>query len=71
MIQYNYLNTLSIQVYSINIQIMFYTSDIDECDDPELSGCEDLCVDTEGSYHCECSGDGLKLSWNGKSCSGI
>ena len=42
-------------------------SDIDECS--SLSGgCEHTCVNTQGSYYCECR-EGFALSSNGRSCS--
>ncbi|KAH3844592.1 uncharacterized protein LOC127872819 [Dreissena polymorpha] len=43
--------------------------DIDECDGYLNGGCEDVCVNTEGSFHCACSGNAT-LQSNGYICSG-
>lgn len=32
--------------------------------------CEGQCINLEGSFKCECTSPGLKLSWDGVSCSG-
>lgn len=47
-----------------------FSVDVNECD-PELNigGCEDICVNTIGSYFCKCS-DGQTLV-NGTLCNGI
>nr|CAD7433326.1 unnamed protein product [Timema monikensis] len=40
--------------------------DVDECV-INNGGCEDLCINSPGSYHCQCP-KGLRLSVNGKTC---
>ena len=50
------------------IYIVLYL-DVNECT-VDNGGCEDTCVNTFGSFHCEC-GDGLKLSSNNKTCQGL
>ena len=47
-----------------------YFLDIDECSEG-TDVCEDVCYNVEGSYRCDCSGPGFKLSWDFASCSGI
>ena len=42
--------------------------DIDECADHK-SDCDDICINTNGSYSCQCS-DGLRLLRDKKSCGG-
>ena len=42
--------------------------DTSECDISN-GGCEDGCVDTDGSFHCTC-GTGFQLSENGYKCQG-
>ena len=44
-------------------------SDVDECDVLN-GGCQQTCVNTVGSFHCECADD-LLLSVNGRTCLGI
>ena len=47
----------------------FDSSDINECSSSSLHGCEQLCVNTEGTYGCACR-DGYALdSNNGRTCS--
>ena len=43
-------------------------SDINECA-YQNGGCEEICVDTVGSYYCRCP-PGLELSDDGKTCNG-
>ena len=40
--------------------------DIDECAD-DNGGCDDTCINTNGSYSCQCS-DGLRVLPDKKSC---
>uniref|UniRef100_A0A672J0E1 Zgc:158328 n=1 Tax=Salarias fasciatus TaxID=181472 RepID=A0A672J0E1_SALFA len=41
-------------------------SDVDECE--ELNGgCQQTCVNTRGSYHCECS-EGFRMHTDGRTC---
>lgn len=42
--------------------------DINECVFVN-GGCEDICVNTIGSYHCNCGGDAI-LAENGLACKG-
>lgn len=49
---------------------MFNFSEFDECADHNLSGCQQLCVNTIGSYHCECE-PGYELTSDGRTCEGI
>ena len=46
---------------------VWFTTDIDECS-TNIHGCEQECVNSEGSYICECR-DGHALDNNGKTCS--
>ena len=47
--------------------VLFVPPDIDECS--HLShGCEHVCVNTQGSYYCECR-DGFALNSNNRTCS--
>lgn len=43
-------------------------SDVNECMFVN-GGCEDICVNDIGSYHCNCSGD-TTLAENGFACEG-
>ena len=45
---------------------LFYRSDIDECAN-QNGGCEEICVNTPGSYICECP-PGQALRPDGKTC---
>ena len=42
--------------------------DVNECS-TDAGGCDDMCTNTEGSYHCSCS-SGLRLASDGHSCLG-
>ena len=44
------------------------TTDIDECTD-ENAGCDHLCINEYGSYHCQCR-DGYTLGPDDHSCFG-
>lgn len=46
----------------------FYFPDIDECS-REDDGCDQLCINTFGSYKCMCK-DGYYLHHDGKTCLG-
>ena len=43
-----------VQVYSKFSFIDFYYLDINECED-DNGGCSQLCINTVGSYYCECN----------------
>ena len=43
-------------------------ADLDECS-LENGGCSDVCVNTVGSFYCECSDALESLSMDGKTCS--
>ena len=43
--------------------------DIDECLDPAIHHCGQQCVNTRGSFYCEC-GEGYRLSANRRTCEG-
>ena len=49
---------------------MYCIPDIDECIST-LHDCQDTCVNTEGSYMCECSEIGTQLASNQRSCIGL
>ena len=59
-------------VYTRDLKSLFYLTDIDECttnNQAERDQCSQLCVNTEGSYICQCH-DGYRLSADGRSCEG-
>ena len=65
--QHNVSITSNVNSHIKNHLLVYWVSDINEC----LSsshGCEHRCVNTEGSYYCECN-DGFALGSNGRSCS--
>ena len=43
--------------------------DVDECATIQRGGCEQQCVNTHGSYRCQCN-PGYQLNNDGKTCSG-
>ena len=49
-------------------QILLNSLDIDECD-LNTDGCEQGCVNTNGSFMCNCT-DGYELNGDGFSCDG-
>ena len=42
--------------------------DINECND---SSCNHNCINTDGSYYCECYSDGYILDSDGITCTGV
>ena len=58
--KYHYVNI-------IQLAIIIY-SDIDECAN-ENAGCNHLCINEYGSYHCQCR-DGYTLALDAHSCFG-
>ena len=61
--------TLFISYPRITVLMLGIFADLNECA-AGISVCEDVCINTEGSYRCDCSGLGFKLSWDLASCSG-
>lgn len=62
---------LSILLYvgiGFSLCMFFPPSDINECLSNK-GGCQHLCVNEVGSFHCECN-DGFNLDSNGLTCSG-
>lgn len=58
-----------LKVKSCNVVYMCVTRlDIDECNILGLSVCEETCVNTNGSFHCECRRSGYVLGDDGVSC---
>ena len=57
----------SMLLYSIVIGPWMYI-DNDECDNNETNICEDLCINTNGSFYCGCSTPGYTLQSNGITC---
>ena len=45
-------------------------SDINECSSRSTNNCQQLCVNTDGSYTCQCR-TGFTLNRNGRTCRGI
>ena len=43
--------------------------DIDECRQ-NISGCNDTCVNTDGSFYCECENIGYEVGPDGLTCVG-
>ena len=50
------------------MNIWSVTADVDECDNHN-AGCDHLCVNEQGSYHCECH-DGYSVALDAHSCLG-
>ena len=49
------------------IVILMLFKDINECATSN-GGCEDTCMNTEGSFECSCSMEGYQLSGDGFTC---
>ena len=47
-----------------------FPTDLDECVSSEFNDCSDICINTNGSYSCDCS-EGFSLNIDGKTCTGI
>uniref|UniRef100_A0A3B3BTJ2 EGF-like domain-containing protein n=1 Tax=Oryzias melastigma TaxID=30732 RepID=A0A3B3BTJ2_ORYME len=43
-------------------------SDVNECEEFN-GGCQQTCINTAGSYHCECS-EGFRMHTDGRTCIG-
>ena len=48
------------------MQVHICITDVDECS-TSVNDCEQLCVNTNGSYHCDC-GEGFALNSDGRTC---
>jgi len=55
-------------VYIMLLCSLYYTLDIDECVDG-ISGCSQVCSNTDGSFECSCM-EGYSLGSDEKSCEG-
>ena len=51
------------------IYTFIYLSDVDECATTSNAGCQLTCVNTPGSYHCECTA-GYRPTEAGRKCIG-
>ena len=62
-------NRYNVKIWSVNLIAMHYNFkiDINECQNPSLNNCQQLCINTPGLYRCSC-GTGYTLSTNGRSC---
>ena len=49
---------------------LFKILDINECSTSN-GGCEDTCMNTDGSFECSCSTEGYQLSGDGLTCEGM
>ena len=54
----------------LNKVVLKYNLDVNECEGFLHGGCEDKCVNTVGSFRCECSGN-TTLNSDGMSCAGM
>ena len=61
--QYNLVSNV-VQTYT-----KFFYIDIDECEDNN-GGCEVYCINTNGSYYCDCN-IGYYVTADNRSCAGI
>ena len=60
------------QWYILKCKQLWYllnTIDINECSTSN-GGCEDTCVNTDGSFECSCSTEGYQLTGDGLTCEG-
>lgn len=65
-------NTVSIKLISnknetSNDFSLSFVKEIDECQTPNKGGCSDICINTIGSYRCECE-EGRDIFPNNKQC---
>lgn len=54
--------------YIFNIIVLICVTDVNECSE-ELSGCDQQCLNTDGSYICSCD-TGYTLLPDSKTCQG-
>jgi len=63
--------TSNFHTYTYTI-IVFISTDIDECAGAQLPCPEDsICLNTEGSYHCERCDEGFQANHTTNTCEGI
>ena len=65
-----FLLCFSVKSYFCDINLVFFSSDLDECSDPTLNDCDEMatCKNTLGSYECACNPG---HQGNGKDCKGL
>ena len=52
-----------------HVQNVGYSADVNECVSPDNNDCEQTCVNTNGSYSCDCT-NGYVLNADGHACDG-
>lgn len=58
-------------MHLLYISVFIFVSDIDECErSGDMGGCQYFCVNTVGSYNCECPA-GFLLTDDERTCRGI
>lgn len=58
--------------FNLQAHLLFtcgFSSDVNECD-VFNGGCQQTCVNTPGSHHCECS-EGFRMHSDGRTCIGL
>ncbi len=67
-----YINLILHAVYVFHYLDSYerHPTDIDECESSDLNQCEEQCLNTRGSYQCNCS-EGFNVSTDGFSCQGL
>lgn len=67
-----------IMIYSCNDDCVFMLnynctfslcSDVDECANDTLHNCEQVCINRQGTFECDCN-QGFELAENGRGCLG-
>ena len=63
------------QLYTVFYTVFYFSflfspSDVDECSSNNTNSCQFACINTLGSYRCECP-VGYHLGADGKKCQGI
>ena len=54
---------------TVSIIVYLSCSDVDECLSSDRGGCEQSCINLQGSYECSCQ-QGYVLESNGSNCNG-
>ena len=62
-------NTFNLSLLEINMYIDD-TSENNECSSNATEDCEQICINTPGSYMCQCNA-GFRLNVDGRTCDGI